>query len=158
MGFVLGSSQYSGQPTQSQGPGKPGDPGSKNEQQEPWWQRAATDPIAVFTLGLVLVGAFQVGLFYVQLKLIRESLDDAKISATAAKVGANASMLSARASIAIQLPFIRIEPHTLSHGDSRDGAVHTEYCSVHFLTFFNQGPTKAGLFNALYRSSLGTGI
>ena len=76
MGFVLGSSQYSGHPTQSQGPEKTNGSESNNEQQEPWWQRAATDPIAVFTLCLVLVGAFQVGLFYVQLKIIRDSLID----------------------------------------------------------------------------------
>jgi hypothetical protein len=100
MGFVLGSSQYSGQPTQSQSPEKTNGPESKNEQQEPWGQRAVTDPIAVFTLCLVIVGAFQVGLFYVQLKIIRESLADAKIAADAATKAADAAQQSATATTA----------------------------------------------------------
>jgi hypothetical protein len=108
MGFVLGSSQYSGQPTQSQGPEKTSASESKNEQQEPWWQRAATDPIAVFTLCLVLIGAFQVGLFYVQLKIIRESLVDAKKAANAADVSAKAAKVSADGFMNAERPYIYI--------------------------------------------------
>jgi hypothetical protein len=59
------------------------------------WRGVATDPIAALTLGLVLVGLFQAGLFYVQLKLIRESLTDAKMAANAAKDGAKAARDSA---------------------------------------------------------------
>jgi hypothetical protein len=41
-GFVLGSSQLSGQ---SQGPEKSNSCETNNEQYEPWWQRAVTDPV-----------------------------------------------------------------------------------------------------------------
>jgi hypothetical protein len=92
MGFVLGSSQYSGQPTQSQGPEKTNGSESKNEQPEPWWQRVVADPIAVFTLCLALTGAFQVGLFYVQLKIIRESLVDAKRIVSKRREGAGGEL------------------------------------------------------------------
>jgi hypothetical protein len=112
MGFVLGSSQYSSQSTQSQGPEKTNGSESKYEQQEPWWQRAV-DPIAVFTLCLVLVGAFQVGLFYVQLKVIRESLGDAKKAADAADVSAKAAKMSADGFMNAERPYIyisRIDP------------------------------------------------
>jgi hypothetical protein len=95
LGFVAGSSQQPSPPTQNQSSEKPGGAYSNNEQHEPWWQRASMDPVAVFTLCLVLVGAFQVGLFYVQLKLIRVSLTDAKIAADAAKDGAKAAQDSA---------------------------------------------------------------
>jgi len=87
VGFSLGSSQYPRQSAQTQSAEKPGDPESKNEQQEGFWERSATDPIAIFTLCLVFVGVFQVGLFYVQLRLIRKSLDDAKMAAEAARDG-----------------------------------------------------------------------
>jgi len=121
MGFVLGSSQYSGQPTQSQAPEKTNTPESKNEQQEPWWQRAD----AIFTLCLVLVGAFQASLFYVQLKIIRKSLDDAKIAADAARDGAKAAQESAdvarassEAAIAFERPYVRISKIKVSiHGN-----------------------------------------
>jgi len=109
IGFVLGSSQFSGQ---SQGPEKTNGCEPKNEQYEPWWQRAVTDP---FTLCLVFVGAFQVGLFYRQLKIIRGSLVDAKKAANAAAEGAQAAQESAdvarassEASIAFNRPYVRV--------------------------------------------------
>jgi hypothetical protein len=55
--------------------------------------------LAIFTLGLVFVGCFQVGLFYVQLRLIGESLRDAKKAADAAESTATAALLQARAAI-----------------------------------------------------------
>jgi hypothetical protein len=51
--------------------------------------------LAAFTLFLVTVGLGQVALFWVQLRLIRESLNDAKIAADAASVGAKAARDSA---------------------------------------------------------------
>lgn len=66
--------------------------GSKQNKQEIyWWQDATAD----FTLGLIFVGAAQVVLFYVQLKLIREGLVGAKEAADAAKEAANAAKVSA---------------------------------------------------------------
>src|SRR5580693_4199911 len=60
---------------------------NKNEQEEHWWQSA----IAIFTLGLVFVGAAQLVLFYVQLKLIREGLAGTKEAADAAQGAARAA-------------------------------------------------------------------
>jgi hypothetical protein len=55
----------------------------------------ATWYLAAFTLALVIVAGGQIALFFVQLRLIRESLDDAKLAATAAKDGAAAAEKSA---------------------------------------------------------------
>lgn len=66
----------------------------QNQDKESWPQRA-TEPIAIFTLLLVFVGGTQLGFFYVQLRLIRRSLDDAKVTANAAKDGATAARESA---------------------------------------------------------------
>jgi hypothetical protein len=60
-----------------------------------WWD----DPIADFTLLLVLVGLFQVGLFYVQLRFIRDGLKPAEAAAKAAIEGAAAARLNAQALI-----------------------------------------------------------
>jgi hypothetical protein len=54
----------------------------------PWLTK---DAAGFFTFVLVLVGAFQVGLFWVQLRLIRESLTDAKSAAKAAERAAKAT-------------------------------------------------------------------
>jgi hypothetical protein len=58
---------------------------------------ATDDPVAFFTFLLVIVGIFQVLLFYVQLILIRRSLSDTKEAAEAATVGATAAKISADA-------------------------------------------------------------
>jgi hypothetical protein len=55
------------------------------------------DAAGFFTFLLVVVGCFQVCLFLWQLWLIRESLDDAKISAEAAKEAADAAREGAKA-------------------------------------------------------------
>lgn len=56
---------------------------------------AADDWVALFTLGLIIVGGIQVRLFWVQLRLIGKSLIDAKIAANAAKEAADAAKVSA---------------------------------------------------------------
>jgi hypothetical protein len=89
----------------------------------------ATVVIAVFT---TILGLFT-------MSLARST----RIAADAARDGAKAADLSARATIALQLPIIRVKPHSLGHGDSRDGEIVTEHCSIHYLTFFNLGLTKA---------------
>jgi hypothetical protein len=53
------------------------------------------DATGVFTLFLVAVGAIQIGVFLRQLRFIRESVDDAKMAATAARAAANAAQQSA---------------------------------------------------------------
>jgi hypothetical protein len=53
------------------------------------WHWLTHEAAGFFTLWLVIVGGGQLVLFYVQLRLIRESLDDAKIAADAAKISAD---------------------------------------------------------------------
>jgi hypothetical protein len=90
MGMVF-SSQYSRQTTQADGTEKSNQPATSKSEPKGFWEGVTTDPVAAFTLGLVFVGAFQVGLFWVQLKIIGESLTDAKIAADAAKRAAKAT-------------------------------------------------------------------
>ena len=52
---------------------------------------------AIFTLVLIVVGIFQLGLFIWQLRLIRKSLADTKIAAQAAKINADAALEQAKA-------------------------------------------------------------
>jgi hypothetical protein len=88
--FALGSAFWSSQNrefAQQPSSSTAANSGQQNKQEVRWWQ----DPIAIFTLGLVIVGAAQVVLFFVQLRIIRKSLDDAKISADAAKEAADAA-------------------------------------------------------------------
>src|ERR1700733_13945656 len=80
--FALGTAFWSQAPHNSELTQQPStnpatNSSQQNKQEIRWWQ----DATAVFTLGLVLVGIFQAGLFYFQLRLIRESLVDAKVSA-----------------------------------------------------------------------------
>jgi hypothetical protein len=93
IGFVFGSLPHSGSSTEPENAAKSGNTSAQHPEQKNWWN----DPIADFTLGLVLVGIFQVGLFYVQLQLIGKSLVDAKESADAAKGAAGAAERQAKA-------------------------------------------------------------
>src|SRR5208282_2187237 len=70
---------------------------SQNDKQETWVQRAGDDPLAVFTLFLAIIAGAQIGLFYVQLKLIRRSLDTAKESADTAKTQAEIAQATLKA-------------------------------------------------------------
>jgi hypothetical protein len=76
------SSPYSGQATQKQTSQKAN---RETQHNDPWLTK---DAAGFFTFLLVVVGAFQVGLFYVQLRLIRESLTPAKEAADAARAAA----------------------------------------------------------------------
>jgi hypothetical protein len=66
---------------------------------ESFGQWITHDAAGFFTLLLVVVGVFQLGLFYYQLRLIRESLEDARVAADAATKSANAATLNAQAVI-----------------------------------------------------------
>jgi hypothetical protein len=57
---------------------------------------APIDPTALFTLGLVIVGSVQVGLFIWQLRLIRESLRDTEEAARVGGIAAAAATKQAR--------------------------------------------------------------
>jgi hypothetical protein len=94
MGFVVASSQYPSAPTQGASGPKSASESTKGKQQEGSWV-TPENLLALFTLGLVIVGGVQVRFFYVQLRLIRESLNDAKIAANAAKEAADAGKIQA---------------------------------------------------------------
>lgn len=86
--FVLGvlfASPYSGQPTQEDGGTKATQTNANRKPDKFSWNWFAEDPVGFFTLCLVAVGLFQVGLFYVQLHLIRKGLTPAQQAADAAK-------------------------------------------------------------------------
>ena len=85
------SSPNSQQSAQIQSAEKSDSGNTKGGQKETSWY----DPLVIVTLGLVFVGAIQAAFFLVQLRFIRESLDDAKIAADAAKDGAKAARESA---------------------------------------------------------------
>jgi hypothetical protein len=82
-------------PERSERPNEANSIGSNHQQKESFWQAAAADPIAVFTLGLVLIAASQAALFVWQLGLMKDGVDDARIAAIAARDGALASRDSA---------------------------------------------------------------
>lgn len=92
IGFVFETLPHSSSSTQIEGASKTNNSGNAHVKQKNWWN----EPVADFTLGLIIVGLFQVGLFYVQLTLIRESLDDAKLAADAAKEAADAAKSQAK--------------------------------------------------------------
>ena len=68
---------------------------NNGRQKESEWM-AADNWLAMFTLGLVIVGGIQVRLFWVQLRLIGESLIDAKKAADAAEGAAHAAIRQAK--------------------------------------------------------------
>lgn len=88
MGALFLSSPNSSSPTQTQSSTQAGERSGGNKQEVAWWQ----DPVAVFTLGLVVIGLLQAFIFYGQMRLIRQSLDPAKEAADAAKLNAQAVM------------------------------------------------------------------
>lgn len=67
------------------------------------------DAAGFFTLWLVIVGGGQLLLFWVQLKYIRKSLNDAKIAADAAKLSADAAKKSADALPAIERAYVYLD-------------------------------------------------
>jgi hypothetical protein len=85
---ILFSSQYPRQTAQSDSSEKTNQPPNNKSEPKSFWEPLSTDPIAAFTLGLLFVGMAQAGFFYVQLRLIRESLGPAQKAALAAQAAA----------------------------------------------------------------------
>jgi hypothetical protein len=112
------------------------------------WDWLMNEAAGFFTFLLVVVAVFQLGLFVWQLSLIRQSL-------APAQAAANAALLSARAAIGIQLPIIRVTPDKLGFGDTVIGGVKNEDCSVHSVTIYNVGATKAFPKEIIYGFTFG---
>jgi hypothetical protein len=89
-------------PPQDEPHTKSADPISANHRpSESWGQWATTDPLAAFTLGLMLIAGAQAIMFFVQLRYMNEGLHDASIATRAAQ-------LSADAAVAGNRPWLRI--------------------------------------------------
>jgi hypothetical protein len=89
LGAAFWSAQNPSQPTQPQSTANGTNEKNQRQQHEGLWDWITHDAAGFFTLWLV--GGGQLALFYVQLRIIRKSLDDAKIAADAAKDAANAA-------------------------------------------------------------------
>jgi hypothetical protein len=96
LGATFWSSQYSGQTTQTQSAKERAEEKSTGQPNEGLWHWLTHDAGGFFTAWLVIVGGGQLALFYVQLKLIRESLVDTKEAADAAQGAANAAEKQAK--------------------------------------------------------------
>src|SRR5580704_17934335 len=70
MGATFWSSENISRVTEEQSRPKANDPASNHIERKYWWQDATAD----FTFGLIVVGLFQAGIFYVQLRFLRKSL------------------------------------------------------------------------------------
>jgi hypothetical protein len=92
--FVEWRTSSQGQSANRQSTEKSSYENAKTEPNEGVWHWLTHDAAGFFTLWLVIVGGFQLGFFYWQLRLIRESLDDAKIAADAARDSAAATRAS----------------------------------------------------------------
>jgi hypothetical protein len=107
--FAMGAAFWSSQGPASNphGQEKAANTSNQQHQQEGWWHRFF-DPTALFTLCLVIVGGAQLGVFYRQLRLIRESLEPAKAAAEAAKDSANQTKASVDAFRNTERPWLFI--------------------------------------------------
>jgi hypothetical protein len=111
MGFVIGTSPNTGGYTKQESANGTHD---TSDYYYPYYRVRdwfAKDAAGFFTFLLFMVASGQAVLFYVQLRLMREGIEDAKIVA-------GATDRNTRAAIALQLPHIRIEPQPLSLGTS----------------------------------------
>jgi hypothetical protein len=105
----------------------------------------ATWVLAGFTLLLAFIAAGQIALFFWQLRLMRQGIDDAKEAADAATKAATAASLHATAVVRSEMPVVRL--HRLQMKDHATGAiVHTgappQHCDIS-VTFMNHGRTTA---------------
>lgn len=113
---ILFSSQYPGQSTQNPPAEKSQQTATNKGEPKGFWETAATDPVAAFTLCLVFVGGLQAYLFLRQLKFIRDSLDDAKIVA----ISAQSSAETAKEQVAItKISVIDLERAYLAVGPTQ---------------------------------------
>jgi hypothetical protein len=105
-----------------------------------WWTKA--DWVTAFaTSALVFVGLGQIWLFLVQLRYIRESLDDAKTAADAARDSADAAKAGAEASKRVDRSYLFADVTFPFHQLAKsDAAINTAT-----VTFNNFGKTPAVL-------------
>jgi hypothetical protein len=145
LGAVFWSPQYSSPTRQSERArdgSKKSDDGQENEGLLNW---LTTDAGGFFTFWLVVVGGGQLVLFYVQLRLIRESLSPAKDAGEAAKESARAAHRAIDESAK--------RDHILERAYLWSGPGHTERTQLNrvrfFITVHNTGKT-VGIMTDIY--------
>jgi hypothetical protein len=114
LGAMFSLSPDTRAPVQPRTETKTGNTSNENKKEVAWWQ----DPIAIFTLGLVFIGAVQAVIFYGQMTLISKSLKPAEEAARAAKEAAEALPKVERAYVFIipELEFWDPRPHSSGVG------------------------------------------
>jgi hypothetical protein len=151
---ILFSSQYPRQAAQSDSPEKADGNATKKDPPKPFWQSATADPAAAFTLGLLIVGIFQAGLFFFQLRLIRKSLDPAKEAADAAKLNAQAVMDAEGAHLYPVIKKSNVNNHQVFFGPIMHGKSSSDTDAVPTPTivycFKNYGKTPAVLQSIMH--------
>lgn len=116
--------------------------------QHGFWEKTTNDPTAYFTLWLVVftgvLAVSTIGLWIVTWRGSASQARDMKDSIEVAAKSADAAMLSARAAIAVQLPFLRMEPDKFGSGTSRNNDNTTRhYFYVYSIKMSNSGTTRA---------------
>ena len=117
MGFVIGSSPHPSEPTEQNSSAKAYD---TTDYYYPYYiirDWFSKDAAGFFTFLLFVIGSGQIALFYVQLRLIRESLDDAK---EVAKATTDAAKAATRQANIAENTFKSVErPHVLIFGPGK---------------------------------------
>lgn len=116
----------------------------KSEAEKPFWEKATTDPVAAFTLFLVIFTAVLSGVGVIQLRLLLRAETVAERSANAAKDGADAAKKSADVAYQTLLHTQRavIVVSKIEAGAIVDPAGKVTAWSIQTL-FKNSGPTSA---------------
>jgi hypothetical protein len=104
---------------------------------EPWLTK---DAAGFFTFLLVGVGAFQVGLFWVQLRLIRKSLGPAEQAAKAAQDAAEAAKINAEAIMRSERAYVTGGPGHRRQHTEKSGKLYDTHI---VFTGMNTGKTPA---------------
>ena len=120
----------------------PEQPPIGRHQDESLWSTFSHDPVAIFTCLLATIGIAQAYLFWWQLRLIRESLADAKDSATAAKHTAKAT--GDAVTLSKEIAVRELRAYVLVDEPRLDANPETDWFDAH-IAFKNYGKTPAYL-------------
>jgi hypothetical protein len=143
MVFVFSSSEQSCPETNKQCPPDRAQETRNGQQGESLRHWMTHDAAGFFTLWLVVVGGAQLVLFWVQLKYIRQSLNDAKIAANAAKLSADAAKRSADALPAIERAYVYLDDGISDNIDEIVNSDAERIDAIIKFSFKNHGRTPA---------------
>lgn len=151
--FALGMAFQSSRDQPAKNPANTGTPRVEDPYKpEPFSLDWVTNDGAVFfTAVLTFIAAVQAGLFWWQLRIMKRSLIGTENAAEAARISACATERNTKASIALQLPILRVTPESLGHDHDPSG----ENCWVYIVSIANLGATKAFPKEILYGFFIG---